>query len=92
MFDSRISSPPPLLLKSLDYTEVSEPTGRLLSTLELTFWGWLGSRRLLGMQELSIAVVSDLEHKAAIHYTVPGLEAAMGEVSVMQVSHALGWT
>lgn len=44
------------------------------------------------MQELSIAVVSDLEHKAAIHYTVPGLEAAMGEVSVMQVSHALGWT
>lgn len=64
----------------------------LLSTLELTFWGWLGLRSLLSVQELCIAMISDLEHKTPIHHTVSGLEAAMREVSMVQVLHALGWT
>lgn len=65
--------------------EAAEPT----ATRELTFRGWPWARSPLSVQELRIAVVSDLQHKAAVHHTVSGLEAAMREMSMVQIPHAL---
>lgn len=37
-------------------------------------------------------MVSDLENKASIHHTVSGLEAAVREMPMVQIPHALEWT
>lgn len=58
--------------------------------LELTFWGWLGPGRAMRFQELCIAIVSNLEHEATVHHTVPGLEAPVGEMLMVQIPHTLG--
>lgn len=40
-------------------------------------------------QNLVVAVVCELEHKAAIHYAVPRLESSVTNTSVVEVLHAL---
>lgn len=60
-------------------------------TRELTFRGWPGAQSLLSVKELCITVVGDLQYKAPIHHTVPGLEAAVREVSMVQIPHTLEW-
>lgn len=57
---------------------------------KLTFWGWLGPGRTMRLQELCITIVSDLEHKASVHHTVPGLEAPVGETPMVQIPQTLG--
>lgn len=34
-------------------------------------------------------MVSNLENKASIHHTVAGLEAAVGEMPMVQIAHTL---
>jgi len=54
-----------------------------------TFWGWLNIWAFLCFQELIITIVSDLQHKPAIHNTVTRLETSMGKISVMQIPNSL---
>ena len=43
----------------------------------------------LGLQHLVVAAVGDLQHEAAVHHAVAGLEVAVTHAPVVEVLHAL---
>lgn len=79
-------------LTSIDLNSSLRTSCGSLPTNELTFRGWPGARSPLNVKELCITVVGDLQYKAPIHHTVPGLEAAVREVSMVQIPYTLEWT
>lgn len=80
-----VGTPLPLLHKRQYSTPCWWPP-----TARPTFWVWLWPGGTVEFQELFITMVSDLQHKAAVHHTVPGLEAPMGETPMVQIPHTLG--
>lgn len=55
----------------------------------LTIFRWLNVRESLGLQDLVVAIVCDLQDKTPVHHTVTGLQATVGHSAVMKVLHTL---